>query len=174
VSVSSGTSSTRDGSISGNQSTLNKISVTENAGGGTTFNVTAPVRNLTVDVSGEQTWTGTAVSECTFRFSGSAPSNALYTPQNKLELEVKSSSNKFVATSGEDSIAFGKKTTKDTVKLGKADGSADVVKVDSLNKVKDLKIKNFGQDDTLKVGKRSFDYDQLQDKSFKNISIKFD
>lgn len=174
MSVSTGTTPTRYGTIFGDQSTLDKVLVTENAGSGTTLTTTSPVRDLTVDVSGEQTWTGATVSRSTFRFSGSGSSNALYTPQNKLELEVKSSNNKFVASSGEDSIAFGKKTRKDTVKLGKDDGSADVVKVDSLKKVKDLKIKNFGQDDILKIGKKSFDYDQLQDKSFKNISIKFD
>lgn len=168
------TESTRDGSITGDQSTLNQISVTENAGGGTTFTTTAPVSNVTVDVRGEQTWSGSPVSGSTFRFSGMSPSNALYTPDNKLALELKSSKNKFVGSSAEDSIAFGKQTRKDTVKLGKNDGSADVVKVDSLKKTKDLKIRNFGQEDTLKVGKKSYDYDQLQDKSFKNITIKFD
>lgn len=174
MSASTGTSSTRDGSISGNQSALDSITVSENAGGGTTFTLDRPVSNLSVDISGQQTFAGSPLSQSTFRFSGSGSSNSLYTPQNKLDMEVKSSKNKFIASSGEDSIAFGKTTRKDTVKLGKDDGSADVVKVDSLKKVKDLKIKNFGQDDTLKVGKKSFDYDQLQDKSFKNISIKFD
>ena len=168
------TETTRDGSITGNQETLTKVSVTENPGGGTTFTTTTPVRNVNVDVNGEQTWTGVALSGSTFRFSASSPSNALYTPQNELNLELKSRKNKFVGSAGEDSIAFGKKTTKDVVRLGKDDGSADVVKVDNLKKVKDLKIRNFGQDDTLKVGKKSYDYDQLQDKSFKNITIKFD
>lgn len=168
------TESTRDGSISGNSSTLDKISTTENPSGGTTVNTSAPVSGLQVSVSGQQTWSGAPVSSSTFRFDGSSPSNAIYTPQNKLTLDLKSSKNKFIATSGEDSIAFGKLTNKDTVKLGQQDGSADVVKVQSEKKVKDLKIRNFGQEDTLKVGKKSYDYDQLQDKSFKNISIKFD
>jgi hypothetical protein len=168
------TESTRDGSISGNQSTLNKLSVTENAGGGTTVTSTSPVSNVQVTVSGEQTWTGQPVRGSTFRFSGTSPSNAVFTPQNSLSLELNSSKNKFVGSAGEDSIAFGKKSRKDTVNLGKNDGSADMVDLASLKKVKDLKIRNFGQDDTLKVGKKSYDYDQLQDKSFKNITIKFD
>jgi hypothetical protein len=168
------TESTRDGSITGNQDALNKIAVNENAGGGTTFTPATPVSGLDVSVRGEQTWAGAGVSGSVFRFSSASPSNALYTPENKLSLELNSRNNRFVASSGEDSIAFGKKTVKDTVKLGKDDGSADVVKVDSLKKTKDLKIKNFGQDDTLKVGKKSYDYDQLRDKSFKNITIKFD
>jgi len=168
------TQSTRDGSISGNQSALNNLSVTENAGGGTTVTSTAPVNNVRVTVSGEQTWTGQPVSGSTFRFSGTSPSNAIYTPQNSLSLELNSSKNKFVGSAGEDSIAFGKQTRKDQVNLGKNDGAADVVDLASLKKVKDLKIRNFGQDDTLKVGKKSYDYDQLQDKSFKNITIKFD
>jgi len=168
------TESTRDGSISGNQAALNNLAITENAGGGTTVTSTAPVNNVQVTVSGEQTWTGQPVSGSTFRFSGPSLSNALYTPQNSLSLELKSSKNKFVGSGGEDSIAFGKQTRKDVVNLGKNDGSADVVDLASLKKTKDLTIRNFGQDDTLKVGKKSYDYDQLQDKSFKNITIKFD
>ena len=168
------TESTKDGTIIGSQAVLDKISVAENAGGGTTFTAEAPVSGIESNVSGEQTWAGAAVSSSTFRFSSASPSNALYTPDNKLALEVKSRKNKFIGSTGEDSIAFGSKTVKDKVKLGKNDGSADVVHVDSLGKAKDLKIRNFGKDDTLKVGKRSYDYDQLQDKSFKNINIKFD
>jgi len=168
------TESTKDGSISGNRATLNNLSVTENAGGGTTVTSTAPVNNVQVTIRGEQTWTGASVSGSTFRFSGITPSNAIFTPQNSLNLELNSSKNKFVASAGEDSIAFGKKTTKDQVNLGKKDGSADLVDLASLEKVKDLKIRNFGQEDTLKIGKKSYDYDQLQDKSFKNITIKFD
>ena len=168
------TESTKDGSITGGQSALDKISVTENAGGGTTFTTSGPTKGLDVVVAGEQTWAGAQVSGSTFRFSSSTQSNALFTPENKLDLEVKSSKNKFIASAGEDSIAFGKKTRKDTVKLGKDDGAADMVHVENLKKAKDLKIKNFGQEDTLKVGKKSYDYDQLQDKSFKNITIKFD
>lgn len=168
------TETTRDGTITGNQATLEQISVTENAGGGTTFTTTARVSNINVGVNGEQTWSGSPLSGSTFRFSSASPSNALYTPNNKLELDLKSSKNKFIGSSGEDSIAFGKQTRKDLVKLGKDDGNADVVKVRSLRKTKDLTIKNFGQEDTLKVGKKSYDYDQLQDKTFKDITIKFD
>ena len=168
------TESTKDGSISGNESTVNSISVTENPSGGTTYTTTAPVQSVEVVVEGEQTWSGSPISNSTFRFSASTPSNALYTPQNKLRLDVDSSKNKYVASSSEDSISFGRRTNKDTVKLGQGDGAADLVELQSLKKVSDLKIKNFGQEDSLKVGKKTFDYDQLQDKSFKNISIKFD
>ena len=168
------TESTKDGSISGNESAINSISVIEDPNGGTNYTTTAPVQNVEVVVGGEQTWSGAPISNSTFRFSDSTPSNAIYTPQNKLRLDVDSSSNKYVAASSEDSISFGKRSNKDTVKLGKADGAADVVELQSLKKVKDLKIKNFGQEDSLRVGKKTFDYDQLQDKSFKNISIKFD
>ena len=168
------TESTNDGSISGNPATLDSISVTENAGGGTTLTTTAPVSNIQVRVQGEQTWSGAPISGSTFRLGGRPPSNALFTPENKLSLDLNSRENKFAASSGKDSISFRQKTRQDTVNLGKNDGSADVVKVDSLKNTKDLTIRNFGKEDTLKVGKKSFDYDQLQDKSFKNISIKFD
>ena len=167
------TESTKDGSIAGDPSTLDKIAVTE-TNSGTVFQTTAPVSGLTVEVSGQQAWTGSAVTGSTYRFSGSGSSNALYNPQNELTLGVKSSKNTFKGSGGEDSIAFGKTSKKDTINLGKQDYAADVVKVDSLKKVKDMKIRNFGQEDTLKIGGKSFDYDKLQDKSFKNITIKFD
>ena len=168
------TETTRDGSISGNESVLNTVVTTELPDGGTSFTTTAPAEQLDVVVAGTQTWSGQPLSGSVFRFEGSAPSNALFTPQNKLELNLDSSKNKFKGSSSEDSIAFRKKSTKDVVKLGEADGAADRVEIKSEDKVKDLKIKNFGKEDSLKVGKKTFDYDQLQDKSFKNISIKFD
>ena len=167
------TESTKDGSITGNTSTLDRIAVTETSQG-TVFQSSAPVSGLTVEVSGQQTWTGSEVSGSTYRFGGSSSSNALYTPQNELTLRAKSRKNTFKASGGEDSIAFGKTSKQDTINLGKQDNAADVVKVDSLKKVKDMKIRNFGQEDTLKIGGKSFDYDKLQDKSFKNITIKFD
>jgi hypothetical protein len=167
------TESTKDGSIGGDQSTLDRIAVTETPQG-TVFRPSAPVSGLSVEVTGRQTWTGSTVTGSTYRFGGSSSSNALYTPQNELTLGIKSSKNTFKGSGGEDSIAFRKSSKKDIINLGNQDNAADVVKVDSLKKVKDLKIRNFGQEDTLKIGGKSFDYDKLQDKSFKNISIKFD
>jgi hypothetical protein len=157
------TESTKDGSITGDQSTLAKIAVEETSQG-TVFQVTAPVSGVTTEVTGQQVWSGSAVSGSTFRFG----------TENQLILGVKSSKNTFKASGGEDSIAFGKTSKKDTIKLGRQDNSADVVEIDSLKKVKDMKIQNFGREDTLKIGGKSFDYDKLQDKSFKNITIKFD
>jgi len=168
------TEATKDGFITGPQAELNKLSVAESPRSGTVVTSTVPVTNVQVTVRGQQSWIGAPVSGSSFRFDGSTPSNATFTPQNSLNLELNSSKNKFVASAGEDSIAFGKKTTKDQVNLGKKDGSADLVDLASLKKVKDLKIRNFGQEDTLKIGKKSYDYDKLQDKSFKNITIKFD
>ena len=162
------------GSISGNESTLAKIQSTETQSGGSSNRTTGPVDNLDVNVDGDQAWSGSGISNSNFHFSGSAPSNALYTPQNSLRLDLNSSKNKFYGANSEDSISFGRRTNKDTVKLGQGDGAADLVELQSLKKVRDLKIKNFGKEDSLKVGKKTFDYDQLQDKSFKNISIKFD
>jgi hypothetical protein len=78
-----------------------------------------------------------------------------------------------------DSITFGKGSTtkKVRVELGGNDKAGDVVDINKKADVQKLKITQFGKEDTLKIGGKTFDYDQLQDrdgKISKNITIKFD
>lgn len=80
---------------------------------------------------------------------------------------------------GADSITFGKKSTskKARVHLGDGDNTGDVVSIHKKAEVKKLKITEFGKDDVLKIGGKTYDYDQLQNeggKIGKNITIKFD
>ena len=80
---------------------------------------------------------------------------------------------------GEDSITFGKKSVskRSTVKLGNNDNAGDVVDIHKKAEVKKLKVTEFGKEDTLKIGGKTFDYDKLQDRDGhvgKNITIKFD
>ena len=80
---------------------------------------------------------------------------------------------------GADSITFGKGSTskKGRVELGGKDKAGDVVDISKNADVKKLKITQFGKEDTLKIGSKTFDYDQLQNldgKIGKNITIKFD
>lgn len=80
---------------------------------------------------------------------------------------------------GADSITFGKNSTskKGRIELGSNDKAGDVVDISKKADVKKLKITQFGKEDTLKIGGKTFDYDQLQDrdgKVGKNITIKFD
>jgi hypothetical protein len=80
---------------------------------------------------------------------------------------------------GADSITFGKGSSSKSaiVNLGKNDQAGDVVDISRKADIKDLKIRRFSSDDTLKIGGKTFDYDKLQDlngKVGKNITVKFD
>jgi hypothetical protein len=80
---------------------------------------------------------------------------------------------------GADSITFGKGSTSKNgrVELGGNDKAGDVVDINKKADVKKLKITQFSKEDTLKIGSKTFDYDQLQNldgKIGKNITIKFD
>lgn len=77
---------------------------------------------------------------------------------------------------GSDSITFGKNSTTKSgkVKLGSNDGDGDKVDIHKKAELKKLKITEFGKEDKLKIGGKTFNYNDLQDKDFKNITIKFD
>ncbi|WP_438982698.1 hypothetical protein [Vulcanococcus sp.] len=77
---------------------------------------------------------------------------------------------------GADSITFGKNsaTKFGKVKLGSNDGDGDNVDIHKKAEVKKLKITEFDKEDKLKIGGKTFSYNDLQDKDFKNITIKFD
>lgn len=70
----------------------------------------------------------------------------------------------FSTGGGADSVTFAKgtKTRNVTVDLGQGDNAADRVQITNKSSAKKLKITNFGQEDTLVVGKRTYTYDQLQ------------
>jgi hypothetical protein len=80
---------------------------------------------------------------------------------------------------GADSITFGKNSTSKNgrVKLGGNDNDGDIVDINKNADIKKLKITQFGKEDILKIGGKTLDYDQLQDRNGKignNITIKFD
>jgi hypothetical protein len=161
------------GVVFGDQTELNKISYSESTN---TVEVQGAARNLNAKVQGEQTWSGGSVSDSRFELQGpgsAANALALENGENRLTMNTKTSFNVYEGSDGEDTIRFRKKSKKDVVNLGE-DNSGDLVDVKSLKKTKKLTITDFGSEDSLKVGKKTYDYDQLQDKSFKNISIRFD
>ena len=153
-------------------------------GDSTTATYTAPVSGGTTEVTGNLVVTGASVSDQKFTFTESAKvdftnkvksSRVLATAGNDSVVfsDGKSAKNKVKLGSGADSVVFGTKTNKTTVKLG-SDNAGDTVNIENINDVKNLKIKNFGTQDTLIVGGREFSYDDLQDRNFDNITIKFD
>jgi hypothetical protein len=78
---------------------------------------------------------------------------------------------------GADSVVFAKGSTAKnvTVGLGK-DNAADVVRINGTATIKNLEIKQFGEQDVLKVGKRTYDYDQLKEMGGRvnnNIQVDF-
>ena len=73
-----------------------------------------------------------------------------------------------------DSIRFGKESEKDVVNLGDRDGAGDLVDIKSLKKIKRLTINQFGAEDSLGIGGKTYTCDQLKDISLKNISVSFD
>jgi hypothetical protein len=79
---------------------------------------------------------------------------------------------------GADSVTFNKGSFSDktTISLGSNDGAADIVDVSSQKVVEKLKIKDFGVNDTLRVGSKTYDYSDLQAKDGKlgNIRVSFD
>ncbi len=80
---------------------------------------------------------------------------------------------------GADSITFGRNSAsrRGRIELGGNDKAGDVVDINKKADVKKLKITQFGKEDTLKIGGKTLDYNQLQDrdgKVGKNITIKFD
>lgn len=79
---------------------------------------------------------------------------------------------------GQDSVTFGKNSKSKFAKVGlrSTDGKADKVDIHKKAETKKRKITEFGKEDTLKIGGKPFDYDQLQDRDGrigKNITIKF-
>jgi hypothetical protein len=160
------------GKVFGDDVQLNKISYNETDN---TVKVTGKVDDLLVEVKGVQTWSGGQVKNSLFDLQepGSA-SNALFVGENRLTMNVKSSNNAYEGSAAGDSIRFGKASRLDVVNLGNNDGAGDIVDIKQLKNVKRLSINEFGSEDSLKVGGKTYNYDQLQDKSFKNISIKFD
>lgn len=84
----------------------------------------------------------------------------------------------FTTGDGADSVTFakGSKSRKVTVDLGQGDNAADRVQIVNKSSAKKLKITNFGQDDSLIVGKRTYTYDQLQARDGRvsnNIQVDF-
>lgn len=80
---------------------------------------------------------------------------------------------------GADSIVFGRRSSsvKSTVRLGKDDNATDTVDIHKKADVKKLKITNFGNEDVLKIGSKTLDYDQLKNRDghvSKDITIRFD
>ena len=79
---------------------------------------------------------------------------------------------------GQDSVTFGKGSfsKKTSVSLGRRDGAADIVDVANQSVVKKFKINDFGVNDTLRVGSKTYDYADLQAKDGKmgNIKVSFD
>ncbi len=83
----------------------------------------------------------------------------------------------FATGQGADSVTFakGSKNESVTVDLGQGDGAADVVDVNKKS-AKNLEITNFGQEDVLRVGKKTYSYDDLQElggRVNKNIQVDF-
>lgn len=79
---------------------------------------------------------------------------------------------------GADTVTFakGSKNLNTTVDLGASDGNADVVGVEKNASSKMLKITNFGSNDTLTVGNKTYTYEQIEDlngKVNKNIQVDF-
>lgn len=153
-------------------------------GSGTTAVFTAPTAGAEVKVSGNLVVSGGPVTNSKFTF----------TESGKVDFTNVIKGSKVNATSGQDSVTFSDGKIKDTkVKLGDGsdsvvfgtqskgakvdmgnDNAADVVNIESLKDVKKMTIKNFGTNDTLIVGGKEFGFDDLQDREFKNINIKFD
>ena len=84
----------------------------------------------------------------------------------------------FTSGDGADSVTFakGSKSSKVKVNLGQGDNAADRVRIVNKSSAKKLKITNFGQDDSLIVGKRTYTYDQLQARDGRvsnNIQVDF-
>ena len=79
---------------------------------------------------------------------------------------------------GADTVTFakGSKNLNTTVDLGARDGNADVVGVEKNASSKMLKITNFGSNDTLTVGNKTYTYEQIEGlngKVNKNIQVDF-
>ena len=80
---------------------------------------------------------------------------------------------------GSDTVTFAGnaknkfKGGESAIDLGK--GGKDVVEFTKFKNIKNggVIIENFDKKDTLIVNKKSYDYDKLQDKSFKGIEIEF-
>ena len=91
---------------------------------------------------------------------------------------TKDSKSSYNLGAGADSITFGKGSlsNKTSVSLGRNDGAADIVDIANKNSVKKLRINDFGVNDTLRVGSKTYDYNDLEAKGGKlgNISISFD
>lgn len=153
-------------------------------GDSTTATYTAPVSGATTEVSGNLVVAGATVTSSTFSFTQSGKVDFTNTVKSSKVLATsgsdsvvfsdgKSVKNKVKLGDGADSVVFGTKTKNTQVKLGK-DNAADVVNIENPKDVKNLKLKNFGRQDTLIVGGKEFSYNDLQDRNFKNITIKFD
>ena len=80
--------------------------------------------------------------------------------------------------SGQDSVTFGNGSfaKKTSVDLGRNDGASDIVDVANQGVVKKLKVNDFGINDTLRVGSKTYDYSDLQARDGKvgNIKVSFD
>lgn len=153
-------------------------------GSGTTATFTTPTAGAEVEVSGNLVVAGGPVTQSTFTF----------TESGKVDFTNVIKESKVKGTTGQDSVTFSDGKVKNTtVKLGEDsdsvvfgtkskgakvnmgnDNAADVVNIEDRKDVKKMTIKNFGSNDTLIVGGREFGFDDLQDRDFKNITIKFD
>lgn len=90
--------------------------------------------------------------------------------------EVRNSS--FNMGQGADTVIFakGSKNSNTTIDLGANDGNADLVKIAKNASTKKLQITNFDSNDILTVGKKTYTYEQLEDRNGKvnkNIQVDF-
>lgn len=79
---------------------------------------------------------------------------------------------------GADTVIFakGSKNSNTTIDLGANDGNADLVKIAKNASTKKLQITNFDSNDILTVGKKTYTYEQLEDRNGKvnkNIQVDF-
>ena len=80
------------------------------------------------------------------------------------------------AGQGSDEIAFTGKSTLDGVVVSLGDDKAKdrlIFSKKTLKRAEDVVVDQFGKKDELVIGKKTFDYSNLQDRTFDNLTIIF-
>jgi len=173
-----------------------KVDVVETPSG-TTVTASTPVTKLSFEVTdgGALTSTGAAIKQAKFSFTGAGSveitndvakdikvlgsdyADNVSLGDGDLGAGTTTKNAKIVTGAGADSVtAAGSSLKNIRIDLG-VDNEADNVTIDSdISTVKNMVIKNFGQEDTFTVGGDTYTYDQLKadPKAFKpNITFKF-
>ena len=124
-----------------------------------------------IDPLAKRRTTKTVVTDTTSNLGGGSDSVSFFKRS-----DTRNSS--FTTGGGADSVTFakGSKSRNVTVDLGQGDNAADRVQIVNKSSAKKLNITNFGQEDSLVVGKRTYTYDQLQARDGRvsnNIQVDF-